>query len=294
MLQIFELLGYNVVTIELKAGIIKMTSISKVANFLKDHANSLAVEIVESVLTRMGITIPDWEKEQAILMYIELLGFIGKSLIENNEGVPDDLIVWSQKNAKQQVSSGGKISEIVVRYPPTREVFTERLTEISTEYGLSLKENAFVINRINAMLDQSLNETIFAFEQLTQEYREKTQKEIAKLSAPVVLIKTGVAVLPLIGEVNSYRASYILEKVVPEISDMKLDHLIIDCSGILMIDSETARYLRQLEDILLLLGINVLVTGLRPELALAVVQSGMDMTRISTFAHVKQALESIE
>jgi rsbT co-antagonist protein RsbR len=274
-----------------------MTSMSKITTFFNDNAETLAVEIVESVLRSMKLVIPEVEKEQAIKMYIEFFGFLGKSLMENNDGVPEDLIVWSKKNAEQQISSGGKISEIVVRYPPTRSIFTELLTRISVEFGLSIKENAFMIKKVNEMLDLSLNETIFTFEYLANSYREKAQREIAELSAPIVLIKEGIAVLPLIGMIDCYRATYILEKVVPEIANLQIQYLIADYSGILTIDAEIAKYLRQIGDILLLLGINVMITGLRPELALTIVNSRIDridMSAIKTFANVKQALEYIE
>ncbi|KIL49311.1 hypothetical protein KP78_07790 [Jeotgalibacillus soli] len=61
-----------------------------------------------------------------------------------------------------------------------------------------------------------------------------------------------------------------------------------------MFDIEIADYLYKIEVILALLGIDTIVTGLRPELARTVVDAGIDMSSINTFAHVKQALESIE
>jgi rsbT co-antagonist protein RsbR len=271
-----------------------MTSIANVASYLINNAESLAVEIVEGVLHIMNLEIPKWEKEQAITMYIEFTGFLGKSLMDDDEnGVPEALIVWSKKNAERQVSSGGKISEIVVRYPSTREIFTDILTRISLEFGLSLKENAFIIKRINAILDISLNETIFAFEHISDKYKKEIQIKIDELSAPVISIKEGIAILPFIGAIDSYRATYILEKVVPKIAELKLNYLIVDFSGIFTIDVEIARYLFQIENVLRLLGIYTIVTGLRPELARIIVNGGIDMSSIKTFAHLKQALESL-
>ncbi|MFC3883146.1 STAS domain-containing protein [Bacillus songklensis] len=271
-----------------------MTLVFNVSDYLIENAESLAVEIVEGVLHKMKLEIPEWEKEQAITMYIEFMGFLGKSLIDDKEGVPEDLIVWSKKNGEREASSGGRISEIIVRYPPTRDIFTEILTRISLEFGLSIKETAFIIKRINAMLDISLNETVFAFERLTDKIMDETQREMAELSAPIVPVKDGIAVLPLIGAIDSYRATYILEKVVPQIAELQVNHLIADFSGILTIDIEIARYLYQIENVLRLLGINTIVTGLRPELAQTVVNGGIDMSSIKTFAHVKQALESVK
>ncbi|TWI60052.1 STAS domain-containing protein [Halalkalibacter nanhaiisediminis] len=272
-----------------------MTSIFNSAHYLSEHAESLAVEIVEGVLYTMKIDIPEREKEQAITMYIELMKSLGKSLLDGDqERVPESLIEWSKKNAEGQVSSGGNISEIVVRYPTTRDILTDLLTRISIELGLSLEENAFLIKRINAILDISLNETVFAFERLSDKFKDEAKREMAELSAPLVPIKEGIAVLPLIGEIDSYRATFILENVVPKTVELQLRYLIADFSGILNLDIEIARYLHQIGNMLRLLGIDVVVTGLRPELAQTVVNSGIDMTFFKTFANVKHALERIQ
>ncbi|WP_342743409.1 STAS domain-containing protein [Domibacillus antri] len=267
---------------------------SKVADYLNKNAKFLSVEIVEAVLQKMNLQIPDWEKEQAVNMYIDFIGFLGKSIISEKETMPKELITWSKQNGEREASSGGKISEIIVRYPPTRMIFTEIITRISLENRLSIEGTAFLIKRVNAMLDISINETLFAFERLSEQLKQETQKEMAELSAPVVPIQDGLAVLPLIGTIDSYRAAYILEKVVPKIADFQLNYLIADFSGIFTIDTEIAQYLYNIENILRLLGVQTIVTGLRPEIAQTIVKAGIDMSPIMTFAHVKQALESLK
>ncbi len=102
-----------------------MTWVLNVSNHLIGNAESLAEEIVAGVLHSMELEIPLWEKEQAIKMYIEFINFLGDSLLVMDEGVPQTLIEWSNKNAAGQVSPEGKISEIIVRYPPTRDIFTD-------------------------------------------------------------------------------------------------------------------------------------------------------------------------
>ncbi|WP_191562199.1 STAS domain-containing protein [Metabacillus idriensis] len=271
-----------------------MTTILNVSKHLIENAESLAVDVVENVLHSIKAEIPEWEKTQAISMYIDLIGFLGESIIDDKDIVPKDLIEWSKKNGEREAASEGRISEIAVRYPPTRNIFIEIMTRISVEFGLTLEENSFIIKRINSILDISLNETIFAFERLSDKIKEETQREMAELSAPIVPIRDGIAVLPLIGTVDSYRAAYILEKVVPKIAELQTQYLIADFSGIYNIDIEIAYYLYQIENVLSLLGINTIVTGLRPDLAKTVVNGGIDMSSIKTFAHVKQALESID
>lgn len=271
-----------------------MTPISNISNYLIDNAEALAGEIVKGVLLRLKLEIPTEEKERAIQMYTGFVGFLGKSLISEEEGVPKDLLDWSKKNAEELVAAGGKLSEIVARYPGTREIFTEFLTSVGLTFKLSTEETVFIIKQVNVLLDVSLNETVFAFERLSDKFMEESKKEMAELSAPIVPIKEGVAVLPLIGVIDYYRATYILEKVVPKIADLRVRQLITDYSGILTIDDDVARYLYQIENILGLLGIKTIVTGLRPDLAQTIVRAGINMSATPTFAHVKQALESIE
>ncbi|OES46600.1 STAS domain-containing protein [Domibacillus iocasae] len=265
------------------------------STYIGENVESLALEVVEGVLHRLKLDIPQWEKKQAIDMYVSLLRFFGESLVnEDKELVPDFFIDWSKKNAAMQISSNGKISEIAVRYPPTRDVLLEIVTEISIELGLSIKENAFIIKRLNTLLDISLNETIFAFERLFEESREVTQKELAALSAPIIPVKDGVVILPLIGDIDTYRVNYIIEHVIPKIGAMDIHYLIADFSGIYTINVDIAEYLDQIGSMLQLMGICVLTTGLRPELAQIVVNSRINISSINTFANVKKALESVK
>lgn len=272
-----------------------MTSIAKVPNYLIQNAEILAKEIVDSVIGKMKLEISRQEKEEAVKMYLEFFTFLGDSLlIEDIQAIPPSILEWSKKNASAQVSLEGKISFIVVRYPVTRELLTDIMTRISMKFDLSLSENALVIKRMNALLDISLNETIFAYECLAEEYKEETQKELAKLSAPIVPVKDGIVVLPIIGEMDCYRAEYITMNVIPEISQLGVELVIVDVSGTLTINEENARYLHQISNMLYLMGIKVLVTGIRPELALITVNSRVHLSELQTFSTVKQALESLD
>ncbi|WP_046174176.1 STAS domain-containing protein [Domibacillus indicus] len=272
-----------------------MSGFLRFSAYLNEHVDFLAGEVVEGVLRKLNLEIPEWEKEQAFTMYVEFLRFIADSLVqENKEGVPDFFIEWSKKNAAMQAAGNGRISEIAVRYPPTREVFAEILEEISIKHGLSIEENTMVNRRINLLLDISLNETIIAFEQLFEERTEATRKELAALSAPVIPVKDGIVVLPLVGMIDRYRADYIIEQVVPKIAEMDVNYVIADFSGIYTITAETAEYLHQIGSMLKLMGIQVLTTGLRPELAQIMVSSQIDLAALHTFANVKKALESLK
>jgi rsbT co-antagonist protein RsbR len=272
-----------------------MNMIGSFSTYINENVDSLALEVVEGVVQRMKLDIPEWEKEQALSMYVQFFSFLGESCIyEGDDIVPDSVIQWSKRNAAMQVTSSGEISEIVVRYPPTREIFNEIVTRISIDLGLSVKENALIIKRINTMLDISLSETVYAFECFLNVAREETQKQMAALSAPLIPIKDDTVILPLIGDIDSYRANYLMEKVVPKIAELDINHVIVDFSGIFKINEDIAELLHQISSMFQLMGIHVITTGLRPELAKAIVNSRINFAEIETFANVKTALLSIK
>ncbi|PLT32042.1 STAS domain-containing protein [Bacillus sp. V5-8f] len=270
-----------------------MNTVKNVSSYFIDHAEFLVVEIVGSVIEKLNLQISEEEKQRAFCMYIEFLGFLGKDFTDNNQEIPEGLIKWSKENGERIASSGGKISNEMIRYQPTREILTDIVTRISLQLGLSIEENSFLIKRVNTLLDISLNEAVFAYERLTEEILENNQKEMAELSAPIVPVKDGIAVLPLIGTIDSYRAKYLLDKVIPRISQLNLNKLIVDYSGLSNLDMETARSLYAMGQMLRLLGINTVSTGIRAELAQTAVNSGIDMSSINSFGTVKQALERL-
>ncbi|WP_236692844.1 STAS domain-containing protein [Aneurinibacillus tyrosinisolvens] len=265
-----------------------------VSNHLIEKAESLAIEIVQDIINKLEQEFPKEEVDQGIVIYTEFMTFLGESLTFNEEEIPEDLISWSKRVGEHEASLRGRISDVVVLYPTIRVIFVEHITKISLEYGLSAEEVAFVLKRIGYILDISINETILAFERLKDKMIKETQEEVNILSAPIVPLQDGLAVLPLIGSIDTNRAKYLLENTVPRIAELKVKSIIIDFSGILVIDTAVANHIFKIHDVLRLLGIDTIATGIRPELAQTVVKSGMDFSSIKTYANVQQALEDMK
>lgn len=271
-----------------------MGAIINFSNYLDEHTTSLANQIVAEVIVRIDSEVPPEEREQAVDMYKVFLRFLADMLNDaQQQTVPAELIEWSRNNAEMIVSLNVCISRIIDRYPPTRDVFIEVFTELSVDHGLSVRENAFIIKCINNLLDVSLSETFSAFERLSNKLNEDTQNELVKLSAPIVPITDDVVVIPLIGYLDEKRVRHMMENVIPKVAEMDIDHVITDFSGIVTINEQIAEAMHQIGNMLRLMGIHVIAAGLRPDLAQAVVSSGINMSEIESYATVKQALKSI-
>ncbi|OMP66866.1 STAS domain-containing protein [Domibacillus epiphyticus] len=270
-----------------------MNSIETVAAYLIENAESLAGQIVDDILSKFQFDVPKGEIEQAVTVYTEFIEYLGEAITSEDEKVPKGLLEWSKKNGEREASLMGRISSVIERYPETRLVFIKRMTAVTMEHGLATGEVAMVNRRANYMLDISITETVRAFERYTANIIKERQREINELSAPIVPIQDGIAVLPLIGSIDSDRADHLLNHVVPRISELKIECLIMDFSGIVTIDTEVASHLFAIHDILGLLGINIIATGIRPDLASRVVREGIDFSTVQTFATVKQAIENM-
>lgn len=271
-----------------------MSSFNDFSNYISEHAEVLSTEVVDSVMQKAQLEIPEWERERATNMYIELLEFFGQTLPEGGQvEVPLGLLDWSKKNAEIQVTSGSHLSEIVIRYPVTREVFSDIFTRLGVQFELSVTESMKAIKAINAMLDVSLTETIHAYERLSERHQAETRVELLNLSAPIVPVLEDVVILPLIGVMDSYRIAHIMNNVIPRIAEMNINHVIADFSGVLTIDDHVAQSIQQIGGTLRLMGIHVIIAGMRPDLVQAIVHSGIDMLEAETYATVKHALESV-
>ncbi|ANC75885.1 anti-anti-sigma factor [Fictibacillus phosphorivorans] len=269
-----------------------MKSTLTVAHYLKENAELLANKIVDDIIGQFGFQVSDTDISQARKVYSEFLSFLSESIDCEEGSVPEELLEWSRENGEKTAAKHHRISDILIRYPDTRMVFADFILNISIDFGLSTEDVVLIIKRVHHMLDVSINETVLAFERKSEEILEKTKRELRELSTPVVPIENGLAVLPLIGTIDADRTEHLMNHVLPKIPELQVERLIMDFSGIIDIDTEVASHIFNVYRVLALLGINVMVTGLRPELAISAVSEGIDFSSLKTFANVKQAIES--
>ncbi|WP_192797470.1 STAS domain-containing protein [Psychrobacillus glaciei] len=271
-----------------------MDGILKVGHYLVEHAEKIVQEMMDLALVHVNYQVTDKMLEQSLKNNVEFLELLANSFNETNDTAAEELIKWSKKNGEQQAAVFTQFSKIIQPYAKNRLMYLEYITNISIQLGLSTEEVAKINNRICYLMDISLTETMIAYETYRDELMIERQKEINKLSAPIVPIQKGIAILPLVGDINYERVQHLLDYVIPTIPDMEIDHLIIDFSGILMIDTEIAQHIFAIHNVLELLGIHVMFTGIRPNLSMVIVRAGIDFTSFHTFGSVKYAIDSIE
>jgi rsbT co-antagonist protein RsbR len=117
------------------------------------------------------------------------------------------------------------------------------------------------------------------------------QAVINELSAPVIRLHQGIGLLPVVGDIDTQRAKYLLENTLIECSKKKITHLYVDLSGVTMIDTMVAMQIFQLIDALRIVGVVTTLSGVRPEIALTAVQLGVNFSEIQITGNLSQALQ---
>ncbi|AQQ51996.1 STAS domain-containing protein [Planococcus lenghuensis] len=120
------------------------------------------------------------------------------------------------------------------------------------------------------------------------------QQMINELSSPVIPIRPGIGILPLVGDIDTHRAKVILETTLDQSVNKGLHTLYIDLSAVPIIDTMVAHQLFQLMEALKIIGVTSVLSGIRPEIAQTAISLGLDFSGIRVHANLMRALEEFD
>lgn len=128
--------------------------------------------------------------------------------------------------------------------------------------------------------------------------RERTIKRqeaaIRELSTPVLPLRPGLLLLPMVGAIDTQRARQLTQHVLRSIRGNRAKVLVIDVTGVPDVDSAVANHLVQTVEAARLLGASVIVSGLSPEIAQTLVTIGVDLSQLITVADLQDGIEAAD
>ncbi len=119
-------------------------------------------------------------------------------------------------------------------------------------------------------------------EQLQNKIIEAQQAALRELNTPLIPITEEVVVMPLIGSIDSARAAQVMETLLDGVSTNGARLAILDITGLPVVDSQVANVLIQAAQAVKLLGAEVLLTGIGPEVAQTLIGIGADLRELRT------------
>ena len=108
------------------------------------------------------------------------------------------------------------------------------------------------------------------------------QAEMLELSTPVVKLWDGVLALPLIGTLDSNRTQVVMETLLQRIVETNSEVAIIDITGVPTVDTLVAQHLMKTVSAARLMGVECIISGVRPQIAQTIVHLGVALGEIPT------------
>lgn len=228
--------------------------------------------------------------EEAVDLRSELIHILADGLVQSDEEGEAFISKWAEKVAHTAIRYGAPMEEALKTVKVYRSFIWNAFYKIGEEKGLSAALIIEAIHSIHSLLDQAVYVFSLVYVKMFQENLERAQTSFLEISTPIVPIYSGVAVLPLIGELSEERAQVILEQTLRKAVDLKLDYLFIDLSGVITMDTMVSHEIIKIVNSLSILGIQSILTGIRPEISRTIVNLGIQF-KTESRGTLKQAVQ---
>jgi GAF domain-containing protein/anti-anti-sigma regulatory factor len=125
---------------------------------------------------------------------------------------------------------------------------------------------------------------------LQQQLVEAHRRALRELSTPIIPIFEGIIAMPLIGSIDTMRVGEIMTRLLEGIDRYRAKVVILDITGVAIIDTSVADHLDKTIQAARLKGVHTIVTGIGNEVALTVVGLGIDWTGVDTLHDLQTGL----
>ena len=200
---------------------------------------------------------------------------------------------------------GCPLREVLATGEPAEMIHTHfdaegnpRLFEV---HGYPIRDNGKIVQMIEYSIDvtdrvraeEESEKAIKAAEEassLREELIENQRSMISELSTPILEVWEGLVVLPVIGSMDSRRGREMVEALLNKVSEKKARGVIIDVTGLDVIDTATAAHFIGMVKAIRLLGAEAVISGISSSVAQTMGDLNVDLSEIVTLRSLKEGL----
>ncbi|MEW5853522.1 MAG: STAS domain-containing protein [Myxococcota bacterium] len=145
---------------------------------------------------------------------------------------------------------------------------------------------------IEAVLNILTEEFAQAKQDVSQQKGVITRQRIAlsELSTPIIEIWDDVLTLPVVGLVDTQRSAEMTERLLTAVVEQKARCVIVDLTGVDVVDTATADHLVRMIKSAQLLGALCVLTGIGPSIARTLVELNVDLGGVKVLRSLKEGL----
>jgi rsbT co-antagonist protein RsbR len=128
------------------------------------------------------------------------------------------------------------------------------------------------------------------YERLQQEVIEAQKQALQELSTPIIPVMDRIIVMPLVGSIDSMRARDITRALLAGIRQHRAKVVILDITGVPIVDSGVASHLNKTIQAARLKGARTIVTGVSDAVAETIIDLGIDWRNVETVSDLQTGL----
>jgi rsbT co-antagonist protein RsbR len=151
-----------------------------------------------------------------------------------------------------------------------------------------------VLDAYEPAANRIANTVAVSFVEERERVIRQQQDAIRELSTPVLQVRERLLILPIIGILDSQRATQLTDQLLRGIRTNRAKVVVIDITGVPDIDTSVANHLVQTVDASRLMGASVIITGLSSEIARTLVTIGVDLSKMNTIGDLQGGIEEAE
>jgi rsbT co-antagonist protein RsbR len=138
---------------------------------------------------------------------------------------------------------------------------------------------------------QRNKEQILEIELKNREISDRQNMALRELSTPIISVWDGILALPVIGTVDTGRSADMMDTLLSRVVQDQASHVIIDITGVSVLDTRTADHFIRMAKAVRLLGSKCFLTGISPGIAQTLSQLGVDTSSVHTVRRLSDALK---
>ena len=154
-----------------------------------------------------------------------------------------------------------------------------------------LVENVHAANR---WLDDAIAAFAQAFVSANEQVIATQQRAIRQLSTPVLQLRSGLLILPMVGGLDRERLDQMRALLLAAVRERRARVVVLDVTGVPEIDSVAANALIGSVSSAGMMGAEVIISGLSAEISQTLVTVGIDLSRVVSAGDLQAGIELAE
>ena len=195
---------------------------------------------------------------------------------------------YANKIAKRGALEGISVDEILLSFLKLRDV---RMRKIFIRYQGDLPRLLEALDYFEKVSNKMFSIVVSAIIREREEIIQEQQCAMLELSTPVLQLWDEALVLPLIGVIDSERAARIVEELLGKIVETGASVVVMDMTGVPVIDTAVANHILKTVQAAKLLGAETIITGISPANAQTIVTLGIDLSMIHTRRTLREGIK---